>query len=176
MDVEPGDRVGDRVGGHLDVGIEHDLVVGAGAVQHQVVRDPVADVGVAVQVGDLDPGVGEARPAVLDHVVGDLRVLAVVDQRDRDAPDAARLARVRDRVASVRRHRSNSAMSGRNVTTLTVNEEGSKGCAGSRGSEWGSVASARPEGSGRIVGESRGNVNRAAVARVDLRMHRTAYT
>ena len=44
MRVEPANGVGDRVARDLDVGIQHELIVGAGAVQHQVVRDAVADV------------------------------------------------------------------------------------------------------------------------------------
>ena len=60
MRVEPADAVGQRVGGELDVGVEHQVVVGAGAVQHQVVRGAVADVGVAVQADHVHAGVGEA--------------------------------------------------------------------------------------------------------------------
>ena len=95
--VEPAHRVGDRVGREFDVGIEHELIVGAGAVQHQVVRDAVADVGVTVEIGHLDAGVGEARLAEPDHLIRDGAILAVVDQRDGDAAHAAILARGADR-------------------------------------------------------------------------------
>ena len=57
--------VGERVAREFDVGIQHELVVGARAVQHQVVRDAVTDVQVPVQVRHLDAGIGEARLAKL---------------------------------------------------------------------------------------------------------------
>ena len=69
MRVEPAHAVDERVGVELDVGIEHEVVVGPGAVQHEVVRGAVADVRVAVQVDHVNARVGEARLAER----GDLR-------------------------------------------------------------------------------------------------------
>ena len=97
MRVEPADRVGERVGCELDVGVQHELVVGAGAVQHQVVRDAVADVRVAVQEVELDAGVRRSGACRAGSLRRRPRVLAVVDQRERDAPNDALLARSADR-------------------------------------------------------------------------------
>ena len=97
MRVEPANRVGERVARDVDVGVQHELVVGAGAVEHQVVRDAVADVRVAVQEVKLHARVGEAQLAEAGHFVGDLRILAVVDERERDAAHDAFLARGADR-------------------------------------------------------------------------------
>ena len=55
--VEPAHAVGERIGCELDIGIEHQVIVRARAVQHEVVRGAVADVRVAVQVRDVHAGV-----------------------------------------------------------------------------------------------------------------------
>ena len=112
--VEPANRIRERVGRELDVGIEHELVVAAGAVQHQVVRDAVADVRVAVQEVELHAGIGEARFAEADAFLGDLAVLAVVDQRDATCVRTRVLARgARSRARAGARQRSSSMASDR---------------------------------------------------------------
>ena len=98
------------------------------------------------------PGIGEARLAEADHLVGDDAVLAVVDQRDGDArtQPSSRAAPIAS--ASLRRQRSSSTVSGRNVTTLTVSEEGSTGRISEIG-RGGERCGARRGASGRIVEE-----------------------
>ena len=95
--VEPAYRVDERVGRELDVGIQHQLIVAAGAVQHQVVRDAVPDVRMAVQEVELHPGIREVLPAQPDPDFRALRILAVVDQGQRRTRDDALLARDADR-------------------------------------------------------------------------------
>ena len=99
--VEPANRVGERVARELDVGIEHQLIIAAGAVQHQVVRDAVADVRVSVQEVELDARIGEALPGEAHAFGRDLLVLAVVDQGHRHLRQDAILSRGADRERKV---------------------------------------------------------------------------
>jgi hypothetical protein len=97
--VEPADAVDERVGRELRVGIQHEVIIGARAVQHEVVRSAIADVGVAVQEHDVHRLVGEAFAAELDDALGDAAVAAVVDQGHVHRPQHARVLRRLDRDA-----------------------------------------------------------------------------
>ena len=128
MRVEPAHGVGDAVARDLDIGIQHELVVGARAVQHQVVGDAVANVEMPVQVRDLNPRIGEPRLPEPYDFVGNDAVFAVVDQRDGHAASRSRLrGRRRSRVQACAGSVRAAPYPGRNVTTLTVSDEGSTG-------------------------------------------------
>ena len=148
--VEPAHGVGDRIARDFDVGVQHELIVGARPVQHQVMRDAVANVEVPVQVGHLDPGIGEARLPEADHLVGDDPVFAVVDQRHGDAADATVLARGADR----QRELAQAALEQHRVGAERDDTDGQRRGKHGTDSEWAAGANVYCRGaSGRIVEE-----------------------
>ena len=90
-----------------------------------------------------------------DHLLGDFAVLAVVDQRDGDALHAAVLARRADR----ERELAQAALEQHGVRPEGDDADGERGGKHGRGAAIGVRATGRCA-SGRIVGESRGRVNR----------------
>ena len=97
MRVQPLDRTDKRIGRHLDVGIHHQVIVGAGPVENEIVRGAIADVRVTVAQNQAHAGVIEARLADLEHLLRDLRILAVVDQSEVHRFECSRGARRTDR-------------------------------------------------------------------------------
>ena len=94
---QPAHADGQRIRRELDVGIQHEVIVGAAAMQHQVVRGAVADVRVTVQERQLHVRVLEAALRELDRFLRDRAVAGVVDQRERYRAHRAVLARRADR-------------------------------------------------------------------------------
>ena len=104
MRVHPAHADREGIAIELDVRVEDEVVVGAAAMEHEVVRRAEADVRVAVQVVHLHVAAGKAHATEVDDRTCARAVLAVVHERHVHGTDYLGLAgrRNRDRKAMER--------------------------------------------------------------------------